>query len=110
MAHLWEAGHPYECHNARREGAGTHDDWNSWEDFTARWWTKIDNYQVLVRWDWIRDPDGDVPDELRAAFLGQRKGMLHTHSVQVTEADEDAVKAWLQLCAEKIREMWAPFL
>jgi len=88
-----------------------------------------DDLNFLFRWDWKKaDPDdyflspGDDDDETAAFeeaakadtlmlfFMAQRKGRNMSAEVAVTEADEPAVRAWLETKAEYMRKVWEPLL
>ena len=88
-----------------------------------------DDLNFLFRWDWKKaDPDnyflspgedGDETAEFEEAakidtlmlfFMAQRKGRNMSAEVAVTEADEPAVRAWLEKKAEYMRRIWEPLL
>ena len=49
-------------------------------------------------------------DVLNLFFIAQRKARCFSASVEVTEADEPAVRAWLAKKAEHMRQVWEPLL
>lgn len=88
-----------------------------------------DDLNFLFRWDWNKadkdnyflqpgDPDDETADYEEAKktdtlllfFMAQRKGRNMSAQVTVTEADEPAVRAWLEGKAEYMRKIWAPLL
>jgi hypothetical protein len=123
MTHLWEFDHPYYCADAtwyqRSDGGFDHRNWTSWADFrdSTIFTTGDRDLNLLVRWDWIswpRHPDPDLraegPDTLHLFFVMQRKGFLASHAIDVTDADEDEVRAFLVECATTTVALWAPLL
>lgn len=119
--HLWEIDHPYYASDgcyylARNRWGEAHGEWESWADFHEAWGDSDMDYNLLYRWDWERaDPsdydEDDVPtDKLRLFYMLQRKAKPHSHCIDVTEADEPAVRAWLAEHAEHLRAVWEPLL
>lgn len=121
--HLWEHDHPYYCSEAtwhrNSDGTMNHRQWSSWADFRDETiFTSGDrDLNLLVRWDWIswqRHQDeslrSDSPDVLELYFVMQRKGYLASHYIEVTDADEPEVRAFLTECAAAMSATWAPLL
>ena len=126
--HLWEHDHPYYANEGCYWTPGTHyhevhSDHASWADFMDAWGASDPDYNLVYRWDWVRpdpadyeyeieeDSSFEVPgDYLKVFFVLQRKANLHSHHIQVTEADEPDVRAWLTDRAERVRMIWAPLL
>jgi len=119
--HLWEVDHPYYCGEAtwyrRSDGDFDHVRWPSWAEFrdSTLFVTGDRDLNLLFRWDWHsprRDPDpdlrGDRPDELELYFVVQRKPILCSHYINVTDEDEPEVRAWLRECAATISAIWEP--
>lgn len=121
MTHLWEIDHPYYCYDGNyyadyRDNHGL-EEHASWQDFYDAMGEADQDWNFVVRWDWKRpDPDDyelgeEMPSEtLHIYYVQQRKGNFWAHVVQVTEADELAVRAWLELQAKQMRNVWEPFL
>jgi hypothetical protein len=128
MKHLWEYGHPYYCkkgnylHSPTRHPHLTaHEVLPSWEAFKTDlgFYNADRDLNLLFRWDWaawhLENPE-DFPDEqgrtewheLHLYFVLQRRAFCRSLYVDVTEADEPEVRAWLQECARTIRAMWEP--
>lgn len=112
--HLWEVDHPYYCAEGNFFKADQHEHFASWQDFTAEtWFVDGDRDQnFLIRWDW-RKPgfhDWDGPEDLLLFFVLQRKAWLLSKQITVTEADEPAVRAFLEDCARTLRATWEPIL
>lgn len=134
--HLWEVDHDYygadHCYYANgHQTAEWNREYDSWAEFTEADGslfgvseTAITDISMnwLYRWDWLRpdpddykyeveeDPDFQIPgDHLELFWIFPRKGMISNVSIKVTEADEPAVREWLQRFADYMREMWAPF-
>lgn len=132
--HLWEHDHPYYCSEGCYYVPGTrwsevHADWESWQDFLEDWGNVDPDYNLLFRWDWEQadpqnfylkpgDPDDETAeyeeakkvDTLKLFFYLQRKAKPFSHTIRVTEADEESVRAWLTGRAEHMRTLWAPLL
>ncbi len=118
--HLWEIDHPYYCGEAtwyrRSDGDVDHHRWESWADFKDTTLYDGDrDLNLLFRWDWKswrRDPDpasrSDEPDQLLLFFVLQRKPILCSHYITVTDEDEPEVREWLKKCARTITELWRP--
>lgn len=111
-AHLWEIDHPYYAAEGNYFKEGQHTRWNSWESFRdeTAFVSGDRDLNLLYRWDW-RKPghhDWDGPETLLLFFVIQRKGFNCSHEVTVTEADEPAIRAWLEECAQTIRAIWEP--
>lgn len=117
MKHLWEVDHPYYCGEATWYKVEDHQRWNSWTDFRENtiFVTGDRDMNLLFRWDWHswrRHPDPieryDTDDELELFFVLQRKPMLVSHAIAVTDDDESEIRAWLTECAATIRTIWEP--
>ena len=117
MIHLWEVDHPYYCQEGNAYKRDLANGFESWADFTETLFHHGDTDQNLVfRWDWTswrRHPDPDLrsdsPDELTLFFVLQRKAILCSASILVTDEDEPAVRAWLAERAKTITALWDPF-
>lgn len=128
--HLWEYDHPYYCaEGSYWVGGGrfyeVHEQYDSWANFKedAGWYDANKDYNLLFRWDWKRadpadyeyelkeDPDFKLPgDQLELFYMGQRKARNSSVFVNVTEADEPEVRAWLAEHAAHMRRVWEPLL
>lgn len=106
---LWEIDHPYYCAEGNFFKADQHRSWDSWEQFTEEtvFVTGDRDLNLLFRWDWKRSGNRHT---LLLFFVIQRKGFNCSHDIAVTEADEPAVRAFLEDCARTIRAVWEPFL
>lgn len=125
---LWEYDHPYYASEGCYYTPGTqshevHADWETWEDFKTEWGDTDPDYNLLYRWDWKRpdpddykyeieeNPDFEIPgDQLQLYFMLQRKAKPFSHHIQITEADQDDVRAWLTKRAETMRAIWEPII
>ena len=109
--HLWEYDHPYQCAEAEQ-----HTSFSSWEQFAATdWHTGDPDRNLLIRWDWRswqRHPDPGLrdgePDQLLLHFVLQRKALLHSVTVTVTDTDEPRVRQYLAERATTITAIWEP--
>lgn len=121
--HLWEIDHSYygpdQCYYANSyQQADWNADFTTWADFVAKGMFSADlDLNFLYRWDWQKWPaedmeEGDEPgteEQLELFWLFPRKGMIGKTTINITEADEPAVREWLQVRADYVRDMWAPF-
>ncbi|MEV6555915.1 hypothetical protein AB0M22_09375 [Nocardia sp. NPDC051756] len=133
MKHLWEYDHPYKCHEGNylyapylheADGIVVHEEVPSWAAFKAddnSFYAADRDYNLLYRWDWTAwhlefpqfypDEQGRTEHhELKLYFMLQRKAFCRSLYVNVTEADEPEVRAWLTECAETVRALWEPIL
>lgn len=120
--HLWDFEHDYYGPESNYFASGVQQRgysnvWESWAQFAEGWGTPIDGLNWLYRFDWIRptaseyfDAGDDERDYVRLFYLLPRKGILLDHTVYVTAADEDDVRAFLAPAAEYSRRMWSPLL
>lgn len=100
-----------------------HTNYACWNDFMGEWGMSDLDMNLVFRWDWDKadpedyeyeleeDPDFELPgDTLKVYFYLQRKAYGHSVFVDVTEDDEPAVREWLQVRAEHMRNLWEPLL
>ena len=114
VTHLWEINHPYYCNEGNYFAPGMdqpHEEYDSWAYFLESEGNADFDMNLVFRWDWRKsDPDesgwGNKTDVLLVFWMGQRKGLYRWTTVQVTDADEDAVKAWLLPRWEHLRRLW----
>lgn len=109
MTHLWEVDHDYYCSEAEY-----HEVSDSWAEFFEEFGDADKDYNLLFRWDWVKpDPEyfegEELPsDVLRVFFVAQRKGYLFSRDINVTEADEPAVRSYLSNQWEHLKGLWSP--
>lgn len=115
--HLWEYDHPYYCAEGNYFKVGQHALYGSWKEFAeTTFFVNGDRDQnLLIRWDWHswrRHPDpglrGDSPDELLLFFVLQRKALLCSTGITVTDDDEPTVRTFLEACARNTAAIWEP--
>lgn len=104
--HLWEPEHPYECEPSNYDNYSTELAYPSWSAFYEEWGDSAPEWDLVFRWDWERSGSG--VDTLRIFILSQRKGRYMSAAIPVIEADEAAVREWLQVRWEVMRKLWAP--
>ena len=118
---LWEVDHPYYCQegtDVQGTRATTHTRFLSWDDFKWNsYYVRGDSAQnFLVRWDWHKSGfrvgglDCRGPERLVLFFVLQRRALLCSVEVPVTEADEPVVREFLARCAKTMRATWEPVL
>jgi hypothetical protein len=117
VKHLWEYDHPYYCAEGNFFKPGQHQLFASWEEFaTTTFFATGDRDQnLLIRWDWLSwrrhpDPDlrNDVPDILLLFFVLQRKAILCSAGIAVTDDDESRVLEFLRECGKTMSAIWEP--
>lgn len=99
---LKAADHPYHCADM---GGGQ--EFDSWQDFLDEWGEADEDYNALVRWDWDA-PEYGPREAITLHFLQQRKAIIFTVTVTVSDADEPQVRAYLEEKWAYIRKLWAP--
>ena len=132
MSRLWEHDHPYYCSEGNYFSNGYHNKFESWQEFVDdgdALYNGDEDMNLLFRWDWKKaDPDnyrlapGDPDDEseefaeaqkhdqLLLFYMLQRKAICLSVEVVVDEADEQAVRAWLEKRARHMIRLWEPLL
>ena len=118
MTHLWEIDHPYYASQGNYLSNDCHTDYPSWAEFVEAEGDSDLDMNLVYRWDWqVPDPeDYDLPGEtlppetLDLFYVGQRKALHRSVSVEVRREDEPAVREWLTVRAEHMRRVWEPLL
>lgn len=115
--HLWEYDHPYYCAEGNYFKRGQHALFGSWDEFvdTTLFFSGDRDQNLLIRWDWHswrRNPDealrSDSPDVLLLFFVLQRKALLCSAGITVTDDDEPRVRWFLEDCARTAAAIWEP--
>ena len=122
IKHLWEYDHPYYCNEGNYlarplEHPDCWQRYDSWQEFHAEWGDTDPDLNLVFRWDWrawhLEWPE-DYPDTenhvLMLFFMLQRKAFNKSIEITVTEADEPAVREWLQKRAETMAAIWQPLI
>lgn len=111
--HLWEIDHPYYCNEGNYYASGEQPtaSYDSWEEFFSAEGDADFDMNLLFRWDWRKaDPEeknwGNKHDVLLLFWMGQRKGLYRWTEVQVTDADEPAVREWLTERWKHMQLLW----
>lgn len=118
-ASLRGSEHPYYCSESNYYTNYQNDpgqQYDSWESFMSEFGDSDPDMNLVFRWDWkIPDPadyegaEDEMPGEqVHIFFVLQRKGIFCCHQVNVTVADEPAIRAWLTERAKTIAAIWAP--
>ena len=131
VKHLWEYDHPYYCETGNFFQRGYNTVFESWADFAQEisgtfaeglngsplYDPAFDELNLLFRWDWNHYEDGKDEyglehdsDVLQLFYVQQRKSYNSSAEVKVTVEDEPAVRQWLILRAQSMRNLWEPFL
>jgi hypothetical protein len=122
--HLWEVDHPYYgpegsfWANWSQQGPYIQK-YESWQEFVEEGGMADADLDMnwCYRWDWKKWPTEDYEEDVNEAekeqlllfWMMPRKGIMATSTINVTEADEPAVREWLQVRADYMRTMWEPF-
>lgn len=116
-ARLWEVDHPYYATQGNYFSNGYHADYGSWADFIEDQGDLDLDMNLVYRWDWqVPNPDDYEADEelppetLDLFYVGQRKAIHRSVSVEVRREDEPAIREWLTVRAEHMRRVWEPLL
>ena len=120
MTHLWEIDHPYYASQGNyyaRPDEGLHAEFSSWAEFYEDQGDADLDMNLVYRWDWtVPDPDdyedGEElpPETLDLFYVGQRKALLRSVSVEVQREDEPGIREWLVVRTEHMRKIWEPLL
>ena len=105
--HLWEHKHRYYCNEGCYYERGQHVKYETFAEFLESNGNIDLDYNLLFRWDWEKEDDGDL---LLLFWIAQRKARNFSMSVRVTEADEPAVRAFLQRAFNHLAALWLPIL
>lgn len=122
--HLWEVKHPYHCELGNyyaAPNANLHREYDSWAEFAADWAKGEDNdYNLLFRWDWIKETDKESPyfdhgkrkgmDRLMLFYVMQRQAYNMSVAIGVKDSNEPAVREYLEAKAQHIRTLWEPLI
>lgn len=118
MKRLWECKHTYYCSKRNYFNNDTTLHFETWEDFAEESNGEDLDYNLVVRFDWYEGegyelPEYDGDDSKRFAklwifYLGQRKGLFRTVSIDVCRNDEPAVVEWLRPRLQRLMEIWEP--
>jgi hypothetical protein len=111
--HLWEIEHPYYCNEGNYFASPdkVSDHYDSWADFIAEYGDADFSMNLLFRWDWRKaDPEeerhGNPKDELLIFWMGQRKGLYRWTTIDITDADEPAVREFLAPRWTHLQKLW----
>jgi len=119
--HLWEIKHSYYCNESNYFQNGCCEKYESFADFNEVYGNVDLDYNLLFRWDWRKrqeqceeDNEDDYEevegDVLYLFWMQQRKGKYTSCMIQVNEADEPAVRAFLQRAFNHLAALWLPIL
>ena len=103
--HLWEIEHSYYCNESNYFQNGCCEKYKSFDDFMEVYADVDLDHNLLFRWDWSKEEDSDT---LSLFWMQQRKGKYTSCMIQVTEADEPAVRAFLQRAFNHLAALWLP--
>lgn len=110
---LIDQDHPYSggvAHgNFFKSGwAASEASWDDFMEYAANW--DLD-YSFVYRWDWqvYKDAEGEPTHRLSLFWVQQRKGILGSHTIRVMPADEERIRAWLEIRWQHLLRVWAPF-
>jgi hypothetical protein len=111
--HLWDIEHPYYCNEGNYFKCGLIDHHDSWASFAETMGNSDPELNLLFRWDWQRlgldEGEWDGTHQLLLFFVAQRKGFFFSNEVQVSEADEPAIREWLADRSQHTMAFWGGF-
>ncbi len=119
---LWDVCHPYYCNEVNYYCSETTCHYKRWQEFVEEQGDGDLDMNLVFRFDWVAPrPDGDRDkpiawqgDEnyrdctLNLFFMGQRKGLFRSVTVDVCRADEPSVREWLTIRWEHMKKLWEP--
>lgn len=108
--HLWEVEHSYYCEEGNYFEQGCNTKYDSFADFLEESGYIDLDYNLLFRWDWKKGEEEEEGDTLSLFWMQQRKGKYVSETIKVTEADEPAVRAFLQRAFNHLAALWLPIL
>lgn len=121
MSHLWEVDHAYYCNQGNYYAPGSDQPvarYKSWAEFEEERGDGDLDMNLVFRWDWNEGEDHDLAafngdiyyrnGQLLLYYMGQRKGLYRWVEIEVCRADEDQVRAWLQVRFDYLMHLWAP--
>lgn len=117
--HLWEIKHDYYCSDSNYYNNDCEQEYKSWWDFISEEGDSELDYNLIFRWDWQEGEDYDLPEfngddnyrnaKLKLYFMGQRKGLFRSVTIEVCRADEKQIIVFLQKRWQYIKDLWQPF-
>lgn len=122
MKHLWEVEHSYYCNEGNYFDGDCNKKFKSWQDFMDEMGNADLDMNLLFRWDMIppyKDESSENPiiwqgDEnyrdcvLKLFWMGQRKGLYFSQTVEVCRSDESAIREYLTQRFEHLKLLWSP--
>ncbi len=121
--HLWEVDHPYYCSEENYFSGDCTTHFKSWSEFIEEEDGGDIDMNLVFRWDWEAPREdeggGEGPikwqgDEnyrdsrLLVFWMGQRKGIFRSTTIEVCRADEAAIKQWLTRRFHHLLKLWTP--
>jgi hypothetical protein len=110
---LYESNHPYYFSEGNYFDNSCHDIWDDFDHYIGDFGNADIDYNLVIRWDW-RNADiweyEDGKDRLMIQMVKQRKAILCSHEIPVTEEDEPRIREYLRNHAERLAENWAPMV
>jgi hypothetical protein len=118
MAHLWEVEHPYYCSDSNYFDSNCHAEYKTLAMFLEEHGAADLDMNLVFRWDWREGEDWGAGEytgddyyrngRLELFYVGQRKGLFRSVSVEVCRRDEPAVLAFLEPRFQHLLSMWRP--
>lgn len=114
---LFEVDHAFYCAEGNYYSTKCFDKYESWEEYEAAWKGYDIDLNLIFRWDWWKsDPsDYEEGEENKGDYITihrvlQRKAILRSDRVYVSEADEPAIRKYLEPYAQRMKDIWEPLL
>jgi hypothetical protein len=120
---LWEVDHPYYCSESNFFARDCSSHYDRWQDFVEVSHDEDFDMNLIFRFDWIPpwiNGDSNNPIEwqgdenyrdctLKLFYIGQRKGLFRSVTIDVCRADEPKVRAFLLKRLMHLQKLWEPF-
>lgn len=112
--------HSYYCEEMNyyaNKADGGPFEFDSWAAFAEEHSDADIEWNMVFRWDWRRfdkeDHDAesmpsDQRDTLQLCVMHQRKGRYVSYLIRVTDADEEAVRTYLEPRWRYLQKLWEP--
>jgi hypothetical protein len=118
MKHLWEIKHSYYSSEGNYFSDECHTEYEDWELFFEKEGDSNFDLNLIYRWDWMEGERYDLPEfngddhcrngVLLLFFVGQKKALLRSVSIEVCRADELKVIEFLKPRFEHLKKLWEP--
>lgn len=102
---LWEYDHPYRMEEGNFYKAGKEHYYSDWEDFIGEWGGEDVDLNRIHRWDFDKD-DEEGTLTLNLYYVLQRKAILLSCHILITDDDQSRIREFLKPHAELNTKLW----